>query len=153
MVEEAIADMIIYGYYLFAKYKNGRDETFCVFKPKYDVDITHEVYEKYGGLLYYITRIDLIDEIKKKGLTPKIKKEEIDDRFDKIYFSYNKNTVTDFVELKKIVDNYSDYILLTVKMDENSWPLRKFYHDKQIIDSVYTLENIPSQWIVEIEEI
>lgn len=150
LLMKIIHDMETYGYYLLNKYKEG-DNILYIFEPKYNIEATTDIYNKYGGRIYHTTNTKLIEKIKKNGLIPKTTC-MIGDYPDRVYFSYNKNTAIGFAEIKELPDKTDRHVLLTIQLDKEEWTRRKFFYDNNMIDSIYTLENIPPQWIIDMQE-
>lgn len=150
-------NMNTYGYFLLRS-ENSANGIEYVFEPKYTVDITNVVYNDYDGILYHVTSDITYNKILKQGLVPK-SCSEIGKYPDRIFFTLNNHISSDIAQLKNMFyDEIHKGIVkcfyeLKIKLDKNIIPHIKLYYDNNMSDSIFTLDNIPNDWIIDTNKI
>lgn len=124
------------------------------FEAKFDLDSTESIYQnKNGKFLYHITPLVNLEKIKKIGLTPKTNS-KLSYHPERIYFLKNvdnENFIKNFVSKlfiinKNNIDLKEKYVILKIDLgiEEKieTKPKIRFFVDPNMVDAVYTLENI-----------
>ena len=126
------------------------------FEKKYDMDISSEL-RKHESVIYHITPNYNLNKIKHIGLTPKSKNTQFDYPSRAYFVLGSAKKIVPYLtsELNnnnKSKGNNGGYSVIT--FDLSKIPLHvKFYFDPNSYGSVYTLDNVTPDAIIDIQEI
>lgn len=118
--------------------KNGcYDETFLMFEPKFDVQISTVGID----YLYYVVKSDQMDDIRLNGLK-QIKQQTVKDDVERLFLTLNVDTALKFNKQRN-KGSTEKFSLLQIKVDEISWFLKIYRNPNFYNDGCYTLNTIP----------
>jgi hypothetical protein len=139
-----------HNYYITLIYKYD-NENVIILEPKFTDNATDFVSD--NKFIYHITDKNNLNNILKKGLRPKAKKNYEDTIYryfiDRIYFTVHSNDVK--YDLKNVIHDlgYSissnDYVL--IKIDTSKLNITFWWDDASYGTTVYTYESIPPKFI------
>jgi hypothetical protein len=121
------------------------------FEAKYDLGLSQM---DLGNVAYHITPLIYKEKIMKIGLAPK-SKSKIADQPSRIYLCYTKNDAKLLLDHPKFYSKEKEFVLFEINLDSlfKSRKMRFFEDPNFVNKGYYTYENIPPQYIKEVEVI
>ena len=121
----------LFGYYITEyKYINSTKENILRFEPIFGTKCNNLVYNKCNGIIFHVTKIHFIKNIRKKGLIP-FENSNYRNFTERTFFSCGENNKEIIKNIKDIIDQISDqtsYIILKIDLNKYKYNV-DFYFD------------------------
>ena len=155
-IKELINDMNVMGYFCSLTQNityNGLTYKAMRFEPLYQPNIRDKEID--DNILYHLTPISNVENIKRVGLLP-LSKNKYFNYPNRIYFLKSNITVREIRELARGFQNTTevedDYVLLVIDLTKIPNNV-SFHNDPSLANAVYTYDKVPSTAIVNILEL
>lgn len=155
-IDKLTEDMTTLGYFCSFMQNityNGFTYKAMRFEPLYQPNIREK--EIGDNVLYHITPLRNVENIKKEGLKP-LSNNKYFNYPNRVYFLKSNNTAKEIREIArgfhKSNEDDEDYVLIVI--DLNRVPVNvAFHNDPSLANAVYTYDRIPSSSIVNVIEL